>query len=239
MKKERMIAQVAAVVLLAAAGSAPGRADGPPTYDRVTLSVSATRDVANDTLIAIMYAQREGASAADLATEVNATVAQAVEAAEQTQGIKVQTLDYQTHPVHNKDQTFVAWRVRQALQLASQDPRTLARLIAQLQRSLALQSMSYAVSPPLRASVEDALIAEAVEAFGRRADLVARRLARPGYRIVALDVETTPGPMPRPVAYAGRAMLAEAAAPALEAGTQEVSVTIRGTVELSTRTPRP
>ena len=49
----------------------------PLTYDRVRLSGTASSEVANDTLVAVLYAQREGQDAAPLAGEVNAAVSTA------------------------------------------------------------------------------------------------------------------------------------------------------------------
>jgi predicted secreted protein len=230
-----MIAQTLAVLALAASTGSPALADEPLTYDRVTIAYTATRDVDNDTLVAVLYAQREGGDTARLADEVNRAIARAVERARQVEGVKVQTLDYQTSPVYQQA-SIVGWRVSQSLRIESQDAARLGKLIAELQKDLAVQSVGYAVSPAARRSAEDGLIGEAVEGFEKRAALVAARLGRNGYRLVSVDVDTSgEGLVPRPMRMQARgmALAADAAPPALEAGTQSLSVTIQGTVELN------
>ena len=85
--------------------------DTPLTYDRVQLSGSATSEVANDTLVAVLYVQREGQSAAPLAAEVNAAIAWGLEQARKAEGVKLQTLGYQTQPVYQNNR-ISGWRVR-------------------------------------------------------------------------------------------------------------------------------
>lgn len=235
MRQAPMIAQTLAALTLAAAASPTALADEPLTYDRITLAYTATRDVDNDTLVAVLYAEREGGDTARLADEVNRTVARAVERARQVEGVKVQTLDYHTSPVYQQA-SIVAWRVNQSVRLESQDAARLGKLIGELQKDLAVQSVGYAVSPAARRNAEDGLIGEAVEGFEKRAGLVAARLGRNGYRLVSVDVDTSgEGPVPRPMRMQARgvALAADAAPPALEAGTQSLSVTVQGTVELN------
>ncbi|HEY5790494.1 MAG TPA: SIMPL domain-containing protein [Gammaproteobacteria bacterium] len=208
--------------------------DAPLTYDRVQLSGSATREVANDTLVAVLFVQREGQAAAPLAAEVNAAIAWGLEQARKADGVKVQTLGYQTNPVYQNNR-ISGWRVRQALRLESRDSERLSTLLGELQARLALQSVGYEVSPEARRAAEEALVREALAAFRARAELVSGELGAAGYRLVQLDVDGG-GPPPRPYqAMAAMEMRAAAAPPALEAGTQDLSVTVRGTIELERR----
>jgi predicted secreted protein len=224
---------LAGLVLLGQAVQAEPACE-PLTYDRVTLSASATREVQNDTLVGVLAAQREGGDPRRVADEVNQAVRSALERARQVEGVKVQTLDYHTSPVY-REQQVVGWRTSQALRVESRDAAALGSLLAELQRSLVIQSIGYAVSPERRREVEEELIRESVNAFGKRAALVAVELGRPGYRLVALEVDTGGVEPPRPFALGARAaaMPAEIAAPALEAGTQTVTATARGTVEMA------
>jgi predicted secreted protein len=233
MNPHAMIAQMIALLALSTAAFADHCAGLPPTYDRITLAASASQEVANDTLVAVLSAQREGGDPARLAAEVNQAMQAALEAARRVEGVKAQTLDYHTSPVY-RQQEVSGWRVTQTLRLEGRDAARLSGLIGDLQRTLALQSVGYTVSRAGRAEIEDALLRAALDAFGRRVRLVAEQLERPGYRIVEVELTTGEPPTPRPFAYQGRAALAasEAAPPTLEAGTQTVTVTVRGTVEL-------
>ena len=224
------LSTLCALALLTA--GAAGADQLPLTFDRVNLSVQSGQQVDNDTLVAVLYAQRDGSDAAGLAREVNRAVAAAVAAAREQPTIEVQTLDYTTTPRYQK-QVLTGWQVRQSLRLQSQDVATLSALIGELQGQLAVGSISYRISPQRRQEVEDGLIREALAAFKRRARLVAHEMGRSGFRVVDIDINTA-HPSPRPQPMRAMAMAAEAApAPTIEAGKQRVEVSIHGTIQLS------
>jgi len=198
-------------------------------YDRVNLSASASDEVENDLLVAVLFEQREGQDPASLAAQVNRAIAAGLERAKRIPGVKVQTLDYRTTPVYRKA-VLSGWRVRQSIRLESRDTAALGRLIGDLQASLQVQSIDYRISEERRARAEDGLIKRALAGFGQRAKLIAGELGRPGYRVVSLNVATQGAPM-QPMRL--RMMAADAmAAPALEPGTQQLNVSVSGTVEL-------
>ncbi len=205
----------------------------PLTYDRIHLSASANAEVANDILVAELYAFQEGQDAAALTNEVNAAIAWALELAKKSKAIKVQTLGYQTQPVY-RNKRLDGWRVRQSLRLESIEPEQLAKLIGPLQERLRLQSVSYAISPARQREAEDALMVEALAAFRARAGLVRDELGAAAYRLVELRVDGG-GPRPMPRAAVAMEMRAAAAPPALEPGTRDVRVTVNGTIELERR----
>lgn len=207
--------------------------DTAPTYDRVNFQVSAGREVENDTLVAVMYYERSGQQPTAMADDVNRTIEQAVATAKEDGAIKVQTLNYRQQPLY-KNQTVTGWKVRQSIRLESTDVAALGALIGKLQKRLSVASLSYAVSPEVRARVEDALITRALGRFAERGKLIAAELGRPDYRIVAMDVSTaraTPGPV-RMRAVASMADSGSVAPPALEAGVQTITVQVSGTIEL-------
>lgn len=207
--------------------------DPAPTYDRVNFRVSAEREVDNDTLVAILYYERSGQQPAALADDVNRTIGRAVETAKSNDAIKVQTLGYRQDPLY-KNQALSGWKVRQSIRLESTDVAALSTLVGELQKRLSVGSLSYAVSPAVRETVEDELIARALSRFGERGKLIAAELGRPDYRIVAIDVVTS-GALPGPVRMRSVAAIADAGAvapPTLEAGVQTVTVQVSGTIEL-------
>ena len=204
----------------------------PPTYDRISLAVSAGEEVENDTLISVMYARKEGNDPSQLATEVNRLVKHAIEVAKGEPTVKVQTMEYSTNPVY-RNQVLTGWRVRQSIRLESRDATALSNLIGELQASLGVGSISYAISPERRLEAENRLIKEALTGFRQRAEMIAEQMGRGGYRLVQMNVNTSgPGPMPV-VRGSGAVMMAtEAAPPVIEAGTRRVEVRVDGTVEL-------
>jgi predicted secreted protein len=206
----------------------------PLTYDRIDLSATASRQVENDTLVAIMYAQREGNDATQSSKEVNQMVSQAVKQAKATPGIKIQTMGYSTDPIYNK-QTLTGWRVRQDIRLESQDSAVLSKLIGDLQKQLGVGSISYTISPEKLSAVEEELMTEGMAAFKRRAQLITKEMGHARYRLVDMQVNTSgAAPQLRRMRSMAIEMAAPAPAPTLEAGTRQVHVNVSGTIELVT-----
>lgn len=207
--------------------------DGAPTFDRVSFQVSAIEEVANDTLVAVMFQERDGQKPSTIADEVNRDIAWAVDLAKRTDGIKVQTLGYNQQPQY-RNQTLIGWKVRQSIRLESTDTQALATLIGELQGRLSVASIQYSISHPARAEAEDRLITQALERFNHRGRLIADELGRPDYRIVNMDV-TTDHAMPAPVRMRTAAVMADisVAPPTLDSGVQEVTVRVSGTIELA------
>lgn len=205
--------------------------DNDPTYDRVSLNASAEREVENDTLVAVLFAEHQAQRQKDVSLVVNEAVRWALDQAKGKPGIKVQTTQYSTSPVYNK-RVITGWRARQSIRLESPDADAISELIGELQERMSIGSINYAVSKAARDAVEDELTSAALEQFKRRAELIARDLGRKSYRIVQLNINTGGG-RPQPIAYAARVATMEAApAPAIEAGVQTVTVGVSGTIEV-------
>jgi predicted secreted protein len=206
-------------------------ADEPLRYDQVNLSAEATQETDNDTLIAILSAQKEGSDTAALSDRVNKLIGQAVAEAKKEPDIKLQTLGYQTSPTYQQ-QRLTGWRVKQSLRLESRNSELLSQLLSRLQGSLALESISYAISDEQRKEVEEALITQALDAFQQRARLITKQLGRDSYRLVEMRIINS-GQSAPPMRMRASSMLMEAAAPpTLEAGTQTLRVEVSGTIEL-------
>lgn len=199
-------------------------------YDRVHLSASAQTQIENDTVIATLYAQDEGSDAVQLANLVNKRINEAVELVRQHDTIKLQTDNYSTSPVYHNNK-ITGWRVRQGIRLESKDMTTMSGVIGQLQQTLALGGMSFAVSPGLKNSTDDELIGEALKVFENRAKNITQQLGRKNYKIVDINVSTSANHFARRN-YEVAAMAVKAAAPSIEGGEQTLQVTISGQIEL-------
>lgn len=204
-----------------------------PVYDRINFQVSATKEVENDTLVAVMYHERSGQQPTSLADDVNKTIAWAVELAKKNSAIKVQTLNYRQEPLY-KNQTVTGWRVRQSIRLESTDAAALSTLIGELQQRLSIASLHYTVSLDVRRDVEDLLIVQALDRFKHRGKLISDELGRPDYRLVSIDINTS-GASPKPMRMRSVSAMSESssvAPPTLEAGVQTITVQVSGSIEL-------
>jgi predicted secreted protein len=224
-----------ALVLLLAVGALPGFAETPPQYNRVSLSESAQTDIDNDQLVAVLFAQAEGREAAAAADQVNRVMDWAVTLVKAHPEVKVQTLGYRTQPIYSKN-NIRGWRAQQSLRLEANDSGLMGDLTAKLQEQLQVQSLTYQVSDEQRRARLDELTAAALRRFQERARHITRTLGRGDYRIVRIAINDGHQP-PVPIA---RGMMMEAAradvavAPArIEAGTQQITVSVSGEIELS------
>ncbi len=222
-------------VLLLLAGATHAANPEPLLYDRISLSISAEREVKADLLVAVLATQQEGPDAAKLAGEVNALMAWALDEAKSEEKVVTETLAYITNPVYSTGK-LTGWRVRQSIRLQSQDGDALSRLIGRLQTRLLLESVGYELSEASRKQAEDALIRSGIEAFKARAQLIAEQMGQPRHRLVEMHVDTQ-GERPAPV-YRGLAAAPMADAdtapipPRIEAGKQTAKVHISGIIEL-------
>ena len=207
-------------------------AEQAPRYDQINLSAAAARETDNDTLIAVLSAQKEGGDPAALSDGVNRLIGQALSQAKQQPEIKVQTLGYQTSPIY-RQQHLSGWRVKQSLRLESRNSERLSQLLSSLQGTLALESISYAVSDERRQAVEESLIKQALAAFQQRAELITHQLGRASYRLVEMSIRNSDQPvMPMPMRASMMTMEGAVATPQLESGSQTLRVEINGRIEL-------
>jgi len=225
------LALIAAFLTIATPATA---GDDAPSYNRVSLSEAASRQVDNDLMVVVLFAQAEGRDATAPAAEVNQLMdwALAVVAAEEQ--VKAQTLGYQTNAMY-KDGRIRGWRVRQSLRLESEDSRLLGDLAGKLQERLGIQSVDYQVSETREREALTDLTDRALQRFTARAERVAKSLGRSGYRLVRVSIhdnQQRPAPMMR--AMRAEAAMDSAGMPArFEAGTQRLAVTISGEIELA------
>jgi predicted secreted protein len=205
-------------------------ADDTPRYNRIHFQVECSRPVENDRMQAVLSLTAEDDSAARLADQINRGMDAALKTAKARVKVEVRTGSYRTYPVYNKEK-IQRWRATQELLLESSDFAELGSLIGQLQERLQVASINFSVSSARRAAVEDELIAQAIDAFKQRAELVRKQFAAKGYRIVDASINTGGG-QPVPIMMRAAAMAASVAPPAVEAGTSTLSVNVGGVVEL-------
>lgn len=202
-------------------------------FNLITLQAQAEREVANDTLTAMLSSEAEGSDPAAMAAGINRAMRDALETARGYKSVNARTMNYQTFPVYDKAK-IVRWRVRQELRLESRDFAQVTELIGKLQAraqsGLLVTALSTGVSKEARTQAENALIGEALAAFHERAAIVRTAQKASSYRVKELHVGANNAAPPRPMAMA-RMATAEAA-PAVEAGTSLVQVSVNGTIQM-------
>jgi predicted secreted protein len=218
---------------LALAGGALA-AEPAPRYNTIELQADAQREVANDTLVASLYAELNDANPAALANALNKAANEALRVAKDYKNVRVRSGNNQTYPVYAKGNVLQGWRGRAEIRIDSRDFEAASALIGKLQAGMQLGSLSFSVSPEARRQNENELITEAIGAFKARAEIVRGALAGRGYKILRLNVNSgSSAPPPRfAVARAMAAAAPEVAAPNLEGGVSQITVTVGGAIEV-------
>jgi len=219
-----------AMALACAAAQAQDRAE--TLFNLATIAAQAEREVANDTLTAVMAVDSEGSDPVALADAANRAMRDALKLAQAYRGVKARSLNYQTWPVYDKAR-IVRWRVRQELRLESREFAQATELIGKLQSTLVVSSLAVGLSSEARKQAENALIVEALAAFHERAEIVRDAQKAKGYRVKDLQINAGGGAQPRMYA-AQRAGVAPAtvAPPSVEPGASTIQVNVNGTVQL-------
>jgi predicted secreted protein len=201
------------------------------SYNQISLEVSSSAEVENDTMIVSMYALEEGSKAVMLANKVNKKINWALEKLKQNKAIKVETESYSTNPVYSKNQ-IIAWRVKQSIKLESRDMPSMSEMLGELQQQLKLNGISFDVSPENRQQQTQILIDQALTAFNKRATQIANKLQRDSYKIVKIHVSTSENTGRYKYGSASAMMAVAEVAPVIAAGDKTLNVRVSGTVEL-------
>jgi len=212
------------------------QADEPhaPQMNTVRLSADAEREVPNERFSVSLFVERRSPKASSLVAEINGIMAEALDKAKAVDGVKVSTGAYSTTPIYNyksanKDPV---WQARQDLHLESEDLEKVLALSGELQGSLQIAGVQYAVSRETRERIRDELIGEAMEAFHRRASVIGNHMPSKTYSIVDLNVDVG-GHFGGNRMYKGAVAMAAApreSAPVMEQGTSKIRVNVNGTV---------
>ncbi len=203
-------------------------------FNQIHINAQVERNVENDQLEVTMVVEKQGNRPEDIAGEVNETMQWALDQADDKSRIEINTRSYQTYPVY-KDRMIIGWRATQELYLKSTEITELTRLVGKLQERLQVRNMQFSPTREARVGIENELISEAMQAFRQRADIIKQHMAEDKYRIVNLHVNTgNSGPVLYREQMASRAVAMDMAvemAPAVEAGTSKVIVTVSGSVQ--------
>lgn len=225
--------QLAALLIGIAAWGVTHAAD-TPVYDRIAFSVSAEKEVPNDVLTAVLYAEQQGQDTVAMADAVNQAITWAIDVAKQETTVETSTLDYTTNPMYT-DSRITGWQVRQSIQLTSKNSKALSGLLGKLQEKLRIEGIHYRVSPEVQNSTEEELINTALANFKKRAEQIKTSMGRAEYRVARIDVQAANDfqpPMMRMAAMDSVAMAAPVA-PELESGKQKLKVNVQAEIELS------
>ena len=198
-------------LIMAAAAHLPPAAAQEPERTRLVLSETATREVEQDTLVAVLAARAEAAAPREAQATVNRAMTAAIGQAEAVAGVRAATGGYRVYQEYDREGRPDSWIAEQDLRLTAREAAPLLELVGALQEAgLILSGLAYQLSAEARRALEDELAIAAIEALRRRAEQVAATLAMRVETIATLRVgEAADKPPIQPMM---RTTMAEAAA---------------------------
>lgn len=230
-----------ALCLAASLMAAPALSHGPHEdrehrAPRLSLQAQASSEIQQDTVTITLAAELEGQDQADVARRLTEQLNKTLEAARGDKVVEARNGAYRLWPNTDRDGKITAWRGRAEVLLESKDLPAAAALASRLSGHMPIASIDFSLSPEARAAEEERLLEEAADAFAGRAGAAAKAFGFSGYDIRNIDLGGSgtvysKGPE---MAMARAAFSADAAPPALEAGTATVTVSVQGEVALRT-----
>jgi len=218
----------------AAQVSAPGQ---PQAENLLSLSASASVDVARDVLELVFSTQREAADAATVQTQLvqalEPALAEARKLARPGQ-VELSTGNFAVYPRYAPKGGVTQWQGSVELRVEGRDIDALTRLVPRI-TTLSVARVGYSLSREAREKVQSEVSASAIARFRSQADAYAKAFGFSAFTLRNVEIHSQDGAHPPvPVmraARAGAAMLADEALP-VEAGKASVSTTVSGTVQM-------
>jgi predicted secreted protein len=229
--------RLAATCLCLSLITLPAAAQSPlPVANQLSLSASASSEVANDLLSITFATQREGAEPAavqaQLAKALDAALAEARKAARPGQ-VDISTGNFSVQPRYGSKGEATKWQGTAELRAEGRDVEALTQLVSRIQ-SLSVAQVSWGLSRETREKVQADVSAAAIARFLRQAEAHAKAFGFSGVTLRAVEVSSSDGgaPMPRFRAAAADMAMSAAAPLPVAAGKAEVSVTVSGSVQM-------
>ena len=116
-------------------------------YNVVNLSAEANRQISNDQMHASLYIEKSNKQPAQLATDINQLMNQAIATAKKYPSVKIETGSQSTYPIYDNDnRKLKEWRGRAQVRIESTDFKAASQLIAELQQNFQTESINFTIS---------------------------------------------------------------------------------------------
>lgn len=201
----------------------------------VNLDASASQDVENDELVARLQVLEEGRDPGQLTNLVNQKTALVLDAVKNFKAIEAKTTSYHTRPIYD-DGKIRSWQVSQQLTLETSEFDQMSQFIADINSLANIQGMQFQVSDDKAEQVKQDLLKQAIQQFRTKAKVIASEFDRGGYELVNLSIDGNyfqPTPVMERAVMMSADSMSKGAPAALAGGSNEVSVTVRGSIQLN------
>ncbi len=203
----------------------------------LNLSANASREVANDEMVARLYVQADAASPAVLARELGGALERARKEATRYPQLSFAQAGYNSWPEYGKDRKVNGWRGRASVVVSGRDLQAASELVARLQGFMLIENIGFQVSEMARRAAQQALIPEALADIDAQARVVGRSLGKQRQAVRELTLNGPGGGAPMPVFAQAKFAVANAEAGApdpvnWQPGVSRIGVDANARVEL-------
>lgn len=205
----------------------------------VQLAASGSVEVRQDWLQMQLSVSREGSDAAVVQKQLQQVVDAALRSLKpqvQGQDMQVRSGGFAVYPRHGADGKIKGWQGRAEVVLEGKDFARISQAASQVQ-GMAVSSMGFGVSRDARQQVQEQAQSQAIEHFKQRATWLAKQFGFSSYTLREVSVNTPDGhDAPRMLRassmMAAPAKMEMADAVPVEAGKEQVTVHVTGSVQL-------
>ncbi|MCF6345959.1 MAG: SIMPL domain-containing protein [Thiomicrorhabdus sp.] len=202
--------------------------------NNVYFSITESQEMDNDISIVTLSASAQARSAKSVMEAINKKMQAALATLKKYPEIDAQTTQYQVHPVYQKDRVIRHWNGSQSLVVTLDASSKQFQVLTELQEQLIYQNMQFKVSTEKRQEAMQQLTLKALHSFQQQAKHIANAFGSVDFKLLETRINT---PFSRQYAqekaFSSRMMVAESmAAPALEAGTSTLNITVSGVLLL-------
>jgi predicted secreted protein len=200
----------------------------------LVLDAQARAEVANDEMVLVLAAERDGPQVGPLNDAVLSQLNAAIAEAKGVEGVRARLGSISTQPNYGRDGRPQGWRVRGEVVLVSSRIPALSQLGGRLAERLQVAGVQFRLSTERRRLEESRLLAEAAKAFRARAAEAALAFGFKGYELKELSLRSPGAGVSRPMGMAMARGVPDAPAAPMpaEGGESEVVVVVSGTIVL-------
>ena len=222
------------------AGMGAAQAQAPEVLRNVVqLSASGQVEVSQDWLQMDLSASRDGNDAAAVQKQLQQVVDAAMRSLKpQASGqlMQVRSGSFGVYPRHGNDGKIKGWQGRAEVVVEGKDFARISEAAAQV-KDMTVSSMGFGLSREGREKVQEQAQSQAIEGFKQRASTLAKQFGFNGYTLREVSVNSQDGfyapRMQRAnVAMAASAKMEMADPVPVEAGKEQVTVNVSGSVQL-------
>ena len=237
-QQKRLLGMAAGIAL---ALSAPvhaheGHEHSSNKWPQASLSAEASKEVSQDTVSITLVKEVADPSQAAVVKALSEALESVMKDAKQETKVQARSGNYRIWPHTDDKGAITNWRGRGEIVLKSTDFAAASELASKLGDRMPISSMGFSIAPETRAKHEQDLLAEAAKAFQDRAQALADAFGFQSYEIKSVDLGGMGVPFqPAPRMMAMAVSSDESARVPLEPGTEMVSVTMQGSIFLSSK----